>query len=94
MTNLTSFDDITLARLTIEATAFRDGKLWAALRTAILAPERDRVTREMAQESTTGEQLKFRQGELKQLTRAIMLVDDFLRDVEACRKRRQRGDGD
>jgi hypothetical protein len=88
MADLRSFTDADLARLVITATAFRDGDLWRALRTAVLEPEHARITRDLANESTAAETLKFRQGELKQVSRAIMLIDDFLRDVELGRKRR------
>lgn len=88
MADLRTFTDADLARLKIAATAFHDDDLWRALRTALLEPELARIQRDLANEATAAETLKFRQGELKQVNRAIMLVDDFLRDVELARKRR------
>lgn len=92
MSDFSTFDDGTLARHAIDATIFRDSELWRAIVAAELTPERARIMRDLENPSTPAERLKFVQGELKQVNRAIMLVDDFLRDVAASRKRRQSRD--
>jgi hypothetical protein len=89
MTTARDLTDADLSLLRVRASEFQDTDLWKAMRSTVVA-DRERVLTDLTDRNTTGEHLKFAQGELAQANRDIMLVERFLRGLAAEQQRRQR----
>lgn len=86
--SLRDLADADLAILRVRVLEFQDSSVWTAARNEFI-DDRTRIFTILTHEDTPAEKLKFAQGELAQVNRSIMLVENLLKAIDREQKRQR-----